>query len=353
MIYSPEEVKTYKGFRYIERHGMRFFILEGVSRADWLKLRGLDGALGGSDVGTILGWNYRQSRVELFYQKIGLHFKSGESHTQYTYWGTENERGIMRTAQFYDFKDPESYLYNAAEGIIMREITELKFSVRNPAVPYINANIDGLIDFDPITCTARRLAESKTISRKSAEMWESIPPYHLGQVLIYLYALEPMLKEKCAEIYYLQDGNNFYGWEIHQNQILIEIIVEECEKFFEKVQLGLDIIRTIKSPKKRAIELHKIEPDPDDTKAYEQFLKEAYKRKRSFQIIKDPSNMLEVARKYNALDAQLKAGEKELQGYKNEIWQVLSHNQANVIELSNGGKISYNKRLYVKSDPSK
>jgi predicted phage-related endonuclease len=351
MIYGEDEVKTYKGFRYVERHGMRFFILEGMSRGDWLRLRAMDGALGGSDVGTLMGWNYRQSRIELFYQKIGLNFNASETQTQYTYWGSLNERNIMYSAQYYDFKDPEAYMFNKSNDIKLRNVDELKFSVRNPAVPYLNANVDGLIDYDPKTVIARRLAESKTIGRQSAEMWESIPPYHLGQVIMYLHALQPILKEPVAEIYYLQDGNNFYAWEIPQNQILLEIIVAQCEEFYNRVKKGIEIIHNEKNIDKRQVALEFIEPDPDNTKAYEQFMKEAYKRKKSFQKVKGDQAINQIAKEYNDLDAQIKGLEKEFQKKKNEIWQVLSHSSANVIELEGGGKISFNKRLYV--NPSK
>ena len=350
MLYNPSEVKEYKGFKYIERHGLKCYILEGLGRADWLRLRAMDGALGGSDVGTIMGWNYRQSRLELFYQKIGLNFSASESQTQYTYWGSKNEAMIMYSAQFYDFADPESYLYNETSKHKIRDISELKFSVRNPNVPYINANVDGLIGFNPNTFKADRIAESKTISRQSAEMWESIPPYHLGQVIMYMYTLKPMLNEQYAEIYYLQDGNKFYGWEIPQNESLLSIICEQCETFYDRVQKGLDIVMNTKSVAKREKFLHEIEPDPDDTEAYEMFQKEAYKKKKKFVKIKGTEEMQKIADEYVSIDSEIKMRTKELQRLKNEIWKVLTNTSANVIELENGGKITYNKRLYVNTN---
>jgi predicted phage-related endonuclease len=347
VIYTQEEIKEHKGFKYIERKGLKFYILEGLSRADWLRLRAMDGALGGSDVGTIMGWNYRQSKLELFYQKIGLNFSATDSQTQYTYWGSKNERAIMHTAQFYDFNDPESYLHNETAGIKIRSISELKFSVRNPAVPFLNCNVDGLIDYDPAAIIARRIAESKTISRKSAEMWESIPPYHLGQVIMYMYALKPMLLEDYAEIYYLKDGNDFYGWEIPQSPVLLEMIVENCEDFYGRVVRGLEIVSTIKNSAKREKFLHEIEPDPDDTEAYSQFLSEAYKKKKKFVTIKGSDKDLQAAREFRRLDKEIKGLEKQQQYQKNLIWQTLAHNSASVIDLEDNGKITFNKRLYV------
>jgi predicted phage-related endonuclease len=347
MIYNSADIKTYNGFNYVESRGLKFYILDGMSRHDWLRLRQMDGALGGSDVGTIMGWNYRMSRLELFYQKIGLNFQASESQTQYTYWGSKNEAMIMYSAQFYDFNDADGYMYNESINHKLRNISEFRFSVRNPDVPYINANVDGLIDYDPATNMARRIAESKTISRQSAEMWESIPPYHLGQVIMYMHTLRPMLQEQYAEIYYLQDGNKFYALEIPQNENLLEIITTQCEIFYNKVQKGLEIIKDVKNQKKRERFLHEIEPEPDDTEAYEMFMKEAYKRKKKFVKIKGTDEMKKIAEEYTEIDAEIKGRTKDLQRRKNEIWKVLTNTSANVIEFDGGGKITFNKRLYV------
>ena len=59
------------------------------------------------------------------------------------------------------------------------------------------------------------------------------------------------------------------------------------------------------------------------------------------------NNINESARNYARVNAEIKEKQKELQTYKNEIWQILNHESANVIELEDGGKITYNKRLYV------
>jgi len=145
----------------------------------------------------------------------------------------------------------------------------------------------------------------------------------------------------------LQDGNKFYGWEIPQNENLLQIICEQCEGFYNKVQKGLDIVMNTKSVSKREQFLHKIEPDPDDTDAYERFMSEAHQKKKKFKKIVGSKNINESARNYARVNAEIKEKQKELQTYKNEIWQILNHESANVIELEDGGKITYNKRLYV------
>lgn len=348
-----QEVLTHNGFQYIERNGLRLYILDKMSREDWLRLRQMDGALGGSDVGTLMGWNYYFSKIELFYQKIGLNFEAKESQNEAMYWGSTNERNIMQTAQYFDHNDPQAYIYNRSSKIKLRRITQLKYSVRNPNIPYMNANVDGLIDFNGRSFKARRIAESKTISRQSAEMWETIPPYHLGQIMMYMHVLSPMLKEQVAEIYYLQDGNKFTGWEIPQNETLLEILCRECEKFHQKVQKGLEIVMDIQDPDKRASYLNEIEPEPDDSKGYEQFQREAILRKKAFVKIRGDQHVQTAAEKFTELDIEIKEKDKNFQLYKNQIMKVLNDNSANIIELDNGGKITFNKRLYVRVNAGK
>lgn len=338
---------TNQGFKYIKRNGLHLYPLKGMSRADWLRLRGMAGTLGGSDIGSIMGWNYRFSRIELFYQKIGLNQGSSDGHNEYTYWGSKNEANIMDTAQYYDFEDPHSYLHNASYGRKLREISEFRYSVRNPAIPFINANVDGLIGLDRRRFKARRVAESKTISRQSAQMWDTIPPYHLGQVLVYLAVLKPMITEEVAEIYYLEDGNKFYAWEIPQSPILLEQILEQCIAFNEKVQKGLEIVMNVLEVDKRNRFLQEIEPDPDDTKAYEVFLSELYKQKQNFVKVQGPTEIYDRAVAYKSINADIKGLESKAQLEKNYIMKFINDNDASVVDFGDQGKITYNKRLYV------
>lgn len=341
------DVTTTQDFEVITKNGLQLYPLKDLSRARWLELRNMGGALGGSDVGTIMGWNKRFSAIEMFYQKVGITFSNEDSQNQYTYWGSAIESALLKTAQFYDFNDPESYLYNANEGIMLREITPFKYSVRNPKYPFANANVDGLIDFNPERFVARRLAEAKCTSRQASEMWETIPPYHIGQVLLYLAVLEPMLDEQKAEIYYLIDGNKFSGWEIPQQPTLLEMIVERCTEFHAKILKGIEIVQNELNPDLRTLALQELEPPADTTLAYEAFLKEAYLKKQAYIQIDGTPAMYDVAMDYKAAHKEIKEWEEKKQTNKNLIWQTLSRRGANTINFGKLGKITYSDKLYV------
>jgi predicted phage-related endonuclease len=338
-------------FKFITRKGLQLYPLKGLSRSQWLELRQMGGAIGGSDVGSILGVNKRFSAIELFYQKVGITFSNLESINPYTYWGSAIERSLMHTAQFYDFNDPEAYLYNANEGIMMRSIKEFKYSVRNKKYPFANANVDGLIDFNRARFVARRLAEAKCTSRQASEMWETIPPYHIFQVMLYMAVLAPMLEEQVTEIYYLIDGNNLVGWEIEQNQQILDTIVEKCTEFHASVMKGIEIVHNELNPDLRMIALQELEPPADNTLAYEKFLSELYKKKSNYIRIDGTQELYEEALRYKAASAQEKSYKETKQISKNIIWQTLSRRNANVIDFGKSGRITYSDKLYVNVKP--
>jgi len=334
-------------FEVITRNGLQLYPLKDLSRARWLELRNMHGAIGGSDVGTIMGWNKRFSAIELFYQKVGITFSNQDSQNQYTYWGSAIEGPLLNTAQFYDFDDPEAYLYNVTEGIIFRTITPFKYSVRNQKIPFANANVDGLIDFNPERFVARRLAEAKCTSKQASEMWDTIPPYHIGQVLLYLAVLEPMLDEQVAEIYYLIDGNKFSGWEIPQQPTLRDMIIERCDDFHAKITKGIEIVINELNPDLRTMALQELEPPPDDTLGYEKFLKEIYLRKQNYVQIDGTQDLYEEALRYKKAHGAMKELEAQKQSSKNIIWQALSRKNANTINFGTQGRITYSDKLYV------
>lgn len=340
-------VGTTQPFTVTTHMGLDLYPLEGLTRARWLELRNMGGALGGSDVGTIMGWNKRFSAIEMFYQKVGITFSNEDSQNEYTYWGSAIETPLLRTAQFYDFDDPEAYIYNANEGVMLREITPFKYSVRNPLYPFANANVDGLIDYDPTRRVARRLAEAKCTSRQASEMWETIPPYHIGQVMLYMAVLEPMLTEQVTEIYYLIDGNKLTGWEIPQQPTLRDMIIERCSEFHGKILKGIEIVQNELNPELRTLALQELEPPPDSTAAYEQFMKEAYLKKSQYIKIEGTQDLYEEALSYKQISKQIKDLTEIKQTHKNTIWQALVRRGASVINFGKQGKITYSDKLYV------
>jgi putative phage-type endonuclease len=313
-----------------------------MSREEWLKLRDL--GLGGSDMGTILGYNKYMSATELLYQKLGLHNSSVEENAQ-MFWGTELEDVIRDKAQYLNLDD-QTYIENKRKGHKLRTITKFKYAIQNDNYPWLIGNIDGAINFTRRWWKMDRIAEFKTISRQSAEMWETIPVYHLFQTNHYITLAEPLLREKASVIFYLQDGSKFSGWNIPLVPNLRDEMLEMSYDFWQRVLKGREIVANEKDVDMQFHYLKDYEPAVEATQAYYDFLSEIYKKKQEFKEIEGETNDISAAKMYVKLTGEIRELEEKRQLEKNKIMKRLRDTGANVIHFA-GGKITYNKKLYV------
>lgn len=328
----------------IIKHGLTLTPTKDMSRAQWLGKR-MDG-IGGSDMSSILGLNYRFSAVELFYQKVGLTFQSDEEN-EAMFWGSRGESNVLDIGQYYDI-DTGSYMDNYESKRKVRKITKLGYMVKNPKYPWILSNIDGAVNFTPRNFKMDGPAEAKTISRQTAEMWENgIPPYHLCQINTYMIGCEPMMRKREAYIFYLQDGRQFRGYCIPVIDQIREAILEQSEDFWGRVLKGREIMQDIKDNDTRLKYLAEIEPDPDNTEAYYKFMSELFQLKSAFVRIDAKHDDVVNALVYKKLAQEIKSLKEQQQEHKNAIIKSLHDAGANVIDFKDGGKITWNQKLYV------
>lgn len=326
----------------IVRNGLNLYPTEGMSRHDWLEFR--KGYIGGSDLGTIMGVNKNYSIVELFYQKLGL-LSSSEEINEAIYWGQKLEDPLLEAAQSLDLRDM-TYMQNNP----LRKISKFKYMVNNPSYPWLLGNVDGLENYSYRWYKADRIVEAKNISRQSAEMWETIPPYHFFQVQGYIRILDPMLRKKEALIVYLRDGRDLYGYEIPEVPNLAEQMLERSEDFSKRVAKGKEIIANTPNEDLQLTYLAAYEPPVDHSKAYERFWSELYKKKLNYVKIDGGDDLYEIAKKYKDCNAKIKEIDEEKQIHKNKILKALHDNGADVIKFGDLGQITYNKKLYVNVD---
>lgn len=328
----------------ITKHGLKLIPTKDMPRSVWLAER--QNGIGGSDMSSILGLNYRFSSVELFYQKVGLTFQS-EEENEAMFWGTRGESNVLDIGQYYDI-DTGSYIDNYESKRKVRKITKLGYMVTNPEYPWIISNIDGAVNFTPRNFKMDGPAEAKTISRQTAEMWENgIPPYHLCQINTYMIGCEPMMRKREAYIFYLQDGRQFRGYCIPVIDPIREAILERSEDFWKRVLKGREIMADIKDNDMRLKYLSEIEPDPDSSEAYYKFMSELFKLKSAFVRVDATHDDVVNALMYKKFGQDIKVLKDQQQEHKNQIIKSLHDAGANVIDFADGGKITWNKKLYV------
>lgn len=339
---KPPKKKTYPELSFVDASKM--------TRQVWLEERMY--GLGGSDVSTITGMNMKYgSKLELFHQKLGRAPRGGD-HTIATMMGTVMEDNILELGQYYDIhaNDPEEQLIkNWSNGYKVRDIVKFPYMVRNSNHPWSLANLDGLEDYNPVTQKAKRIAECKTISRQSAEMWVGkLPPYYLMQAHHYMITLEPMLERLETYIYVLEDGRYLYALPVEKSPTLWNIVIEECSEFWETLQKGREIIANASSPEQEERGLWEIEPPADSSKRYEEFLSENYLNKLERIEITGSDELYNIGVQYQDLTKQIKEMEGDKQLLRNQILNEMKRSGTTVFTFPNGNITYSSNKLYVK-----
>jgi predicted phage-related endonuclease len=327
--------------------------VDGLDRQTWLRYR--MPFLGGSDHGTILGLNKRYTRIELFYQKLGLNFSAEDHVNEPMLWGTVHEKNVISMGQYLDMQSGE-YMENYLAGRKLRVNTEFRYMVLNPDYPWMLANIDAIEGFngDPGKPYADAVGEGKTISRQSAEMWSGgLPPYYLAQGMSYSTVLEPILLEDRVNMYVLQDGNKFYGMEVKPAELpalqgLKDRMLRDSLDFYQRLIRGREIMANYQGDRMMHM-LEEVEPEPDISFAYEAFYSDFYVKKMEMLKHRRAGTYsdLTMAKEYIDACSTVKVAEREKLKLAIAIKHRLKQLNSNIIYFDDGSKISYNKRLYV------
>jgi len=174
--------------------------------------------LGGSDIAVILGLSPWKSATELYYEKRGELEPPDLSDNELIHFG------------------------NVLEGVVADEYSrrnDVKVERRNKMMaskehPFMLANIDRKVVGE------KKGLECKTADRFTMHKWgeqgsDDIPDYYRTQVEHYMIVTGYPVWDLAVLI----GGNTYRDYHVEQDQELSEMIVEQCAKFWERVQTGL------------------------------------------------------------------------------------------------------------------
>jgi predicted phage-related endonuclease len=101
---------------------------KNLSEIDWQKLRqsfSSRGMVGGSDAGTLLGWNKWKSPINLFYQSIGMDLLPTKMNRQMAF-GKMLEDTIAEMWQYWDGE--ENFIQNVIHKNKVRKFKKVCYS---------------------------------------------------------------------------------------------------------------------------------------------------------------------------------------------------------------------------------
>jgi putative phage-type endonuclease len=287
------------------------------------------------------------SAMELFAEKTGAK-NPRDFDNQNMFWGRAHEPTIAQIYQYYD-GTPEGFIENRKQGKIIREVYETSYIV-NKKYPWLFSSPDRLIAPPFLNQITGELlskvgnCEIKTLSYHAAKKWENkIPIYYIVQVHQQMVVMEI----DYTEIVILRDGNKFEVLPIERNERLAQRIIDQTHDFwYNRVLPGREYYiesRAQSNNKKRATDyLEKylaLEPDPDTTKAYEQFVNEKYLE--TGLVLEGNLKDFQYVKFYKWLTMAAKIIDGEKQRIKNYFIRKLQTNACSSININDRGYVRY------------
>ena len=189
------------------------------SEKDWLEIR--KGRIGGSSIGTILGYNKYQTPYELWKELIGREIPKDISDKPCVIRGKTAEKPLI---ELYRVLNPSKNVVEGNQVVYQSEEN-----------PRFISNPDGFVDDDTIL-------EIKTASIRDWEEWkDKIPMTYYCQVMWYMWLHKRTRAELFAMIEKISfddsDPNRYLKtYHINFNQEEMDFILKEVNIFIEKVE---------------------------------------------------------------------------------------------------------------------
>ena len=315
--------------------------------------------IGGSEIGTVLGINKYDTAVRLFHEKIGT-IEPRREDNERMFWGRTNEENIARVWQYYD-GTKDGYVENCVNNKIVRKCRNVNGYVVNPDYPWLFASVDRLINieggFNLITgepLEKEGVLECKNMSYWVSQMWDDgIPIYHLAQIHIYMILLDA----DYAEIAMLVDGGQLQVEKIQRDEALCERILTISKAFwYNRVVPGIeaaekrnmaDMEGNVMESEKFEAEIQRVEPDPDDSEAYKDFMDEKFLVTR--ETVDGTLEMYAIAKRDNFLKKMKGKIDKERTGLKNKFIQFMNNYGAESVDFGKLGVVNWSKRKGAQS----
>lgn len=311
-----------------------------LTRAEWLDLR--HEGIGGSDVSAVLGLNPYKASAELFYEKVLKINQTEENEAMF--FGKQLEDKIAELWQYWE-GSPESMISNYNEEKIIRRSKRVNAILKHKDYNWLSANVDRLI----IDKGNTGVLEIKTVSGWAADQWrDGIPPSYLTQLQTYLL----ITGYEYGEIAILRDGRYMQVHPFKQVPEIIDAIISRTQVFWENVLTARDLLYAwvfdkeiysvrdflnIAIPDDVKYVLSDLEPAPDDSIAYENYLKDRYK---IIPVTKQGTyEQLTKAIQYQSYQTIIKDYEKLKRGISNELKSQMG--EAECLDFGNDGRITH------------
>jgi predicted phage-related endonuclease len=299
--------------------------------------------VGGSDAGTLLGWNKWKSPISMYYQALGLSPLPNIMNIEMA-MGKMQEDNIADSWQYWDGE--EAFIKNIVTKTKVRKYKKIKAIIENPKYPNLFANIDGLITQHPVRGKKKGILEIKKINGMTVDTYiGGIPPQYIAQVQHYMLVCDLEWAELCMRV----DGRQLLVETIDADFEIQSTILNEANKFQERVSMAVDALKSSGTDDKD--EMYGIaaqfEPDADASDDFNYFISEKHKLRDTEVTIQGSADHQQMAEEYKRIAESIKEAELQKQLYQNKLKQVMEKDGASIMQLPEG-KITWRKSFLIK-----
>lgn len=326
--------------------GLKKTSTRGLSESDWQKLRqsfSSRGMVGGSDAGTLLGWNKWKSPINLFYQSIGMDLLPTKMNRQMAF-GKMLEDTIADMWQYWDGE--EAFIQNVITKTKVRKFRKVKAIIENPKYPMLFANIDGEVTHHPVM-KGKGILEIKNVGKMTVDSYlDGVPPNYIAQMNHYMLVTGHKYAEICMQV----DGQDMLVKTFEADPAIQEAILHKATEHQYRVMAAREMILQMGASDKEEIYgiAAQFEPDADNSEDFNAFISIKHKDRENDITIQGGAEQAEWAEEYVRINDVIKQAESGKLLYGNKLKQFMEQNGgAQIMEMPNG-KITWRKQFNVR-----
>ncbi len=319
---------------------------------EWFSFR--ERGVGGSECSTVLNINRYDTAARLYHEKIGS-IPHREDDNMAMFMGRYAEEYIANLWRYWP-GNVEGLIENYKNKTVVRENRSVLGYVVNPKYPWLFASIDRLINIkggvNMITGEALQeegVLEIKNMGHWASQSWlDGIPIYHLVQVHHYMIVMETNYAEICM----LVDGNRLVVEPVQRDEELVKRILSITRQWWNDRVVPAKQARELRdqadaggnlneSEKYEAI-IQRLEPDPDYSEAYKDFMSESFVKER--EIVDGTMELYSMAKQYKVMNGIEKEAKKAKNLIQNTFIKFLKDSGSESVSFDKLGSVNWTER---------
>jgi predicted phage-related endonuclease len=259
-------------------------------------------------------------------------------------FGKMLEDTIADMWQYWDGE--EAFIQNIITKTKVRKFRKVKSIIVNPDLPFLFANIDGMVTQHPVKGKKKGVLEIKNVGKVTVDSYmDGIPPSYIAQMNHYMLVTGLSYAEICMQV----DGQNMLVKLFEADKEIQQAIIDKSIEHQMRVRNALQAIAAYGATDQESIFgiAAQFEPPADDSEDFNAFMSAKHRARENDNEIVGDIDLQEKAIGYVEANELIKQGENLKLHYGNQLKQHMEKHGAQVMNLPDG-KITWRKMFLIK-----